>query len=118
MTGLAAYTVPKVDVLLSTTFRSDQGAPLQATFVFGNNVIAQSLGRNLSAGANANVTINLIEPGTAWGDRVNEIDIRVAKILRFGRTRTNIGFDVYNLINSNAILSYNQTFTPGDAANG
>ena len=113
VTGLAAYTVPKVDVLLSTTFRSDQGAPLQATFVFGNAAIAPSLGRNLSAGANANVTINLIEPGTEWGDRVNEIDVRIAKILRFGRTRTNIGFDVYNLINSNAILSYNQTFTPG-----
>ena len=28
VTGLAAYTVPKVDVLVSGTFRSDQGAPL------------------------------------------------------------------------------------------
>ena len=46
-----------------------------------------------------------------WGDRVNEIDLRVAKILKFGRTRTNVGFDIFNLINSNAILTYNQTFT-------
>src|SRR5262249_14278233 len=29
-TGLGSYTLPKVDVLLSGTFRSDQGAPLGA----------------------------------------------------------------------------------------
>ena len=51
-------------------------------------------------------------PGDVWGDRVNELDLRFAKILRFGRTRTNIGFDVYNVINSNAVLTYNQTFSP------
>ena len=33
VTGLAAYTLPKVDVLVSGTFRSDQGAPLQAQYV-------------------------------------------------------------------------------------
>ena len=44
--------------------------------------------------------MNLIEPGTVWGDRVNAIDLRVAKILRFGRTRTNVGVDIYNLFNS------------------
>ena len=54
-------------------------------------------------------------PGEVWGDRVNEIDLRVAKILRFGRTRTNVGIDIFNLINPNAILTYNQTFTPGGA---
>ena len=33
VTGLAAYTVPKVDVLLSGTFRSDQGTSLAANYV-------------------------------------------------------------------------------------
>jgi hypothetical protein len=113
VTGLAAYTIPKVDVLLSTTFRSDQGANLAANYTFSGAQIASFLGRPLSAGPNSNVTVNLLEPGEEYGDRVNEIAIRVAKILRFGRTRTNVGFDIYNVLNSDAILTYNQNFVVG-----
>jgi hypothetical protein len=109
-TGLGSYTLPKVDVLLSGTFRSDRGAPLMANFIVPSAVVAQSLGRPLSNNA-PNVTVNLVEPGTLYGDRVNEIDLRLAKILRFGRTRTNVGFDVYNILNSAAILTYNQSFS-------
>ena len=54
----------------------------------------------------------MIAPGQVWGDRVNEIDLRFAKILKFGRMRTNVGIDVFNVINSNAVLTYNQTFSP------
>jgi hypothetical protein len=56
--------------------------------------------------------VNLIEPGTLYGDRVNQVDLRVAKILRFGRTRTNVGFDVYNITNANPVLTYNESFNP------
>ena len=56
--------------------------------------------------------MNLVEPGTLYGDRVNEFDIRLAKILRFGRTRTNVGFDLYNILNSSPILSYQQAYSP------
>ena len=31
-------------------------------------------------------------------------------VSRFGRTRTTVGLDLYNITNSNAILTYNQTF--------
>jgi hypothetical protein len=112
VTGLAAYTIPRVDVLVSTTFRSDQGAALAANYNVPAAVIAESLGRRPSGGA-SNLTVNLLEPGDKWGDRVNEIDIRIAKVIRFGRTRSNVGIDVYNLLNSDAILTYNQTFIPG-----
>jgi len=111
VTGLAAYTVPKIDVLVSGTFRSDQGTPLQAQWVVSSAEAAKSLGRPLSGGA-PNVTVNLLEPGEVWGDRVNVIDLRLAKIIRFGRTRTNVGVDVYNLFNSSAVLNYNQAYNP------
>jgi len=47
-----------------------------------------------------------------YGDRINEVDLRVAKILTFGRTRTNIGFHIYNLMNLAPVLSYNQALSP------
>jgi hypothetical protein len=111
-TGLGSYTLPKVDVLLSGTFRSDQGGSLAANYAVTSAAAnAGGLGRPLSNAA-PNVTVNLIEPGTLFGDRVNEFDVRLAKILRFGRTRTNVGFDIYNILNSAPVLTYNQGFIP------
>src|SRR4029077_3358400 len=105
-----SYTIPKVDVLFSGTFRSDQGAPLGALWTMTNttpqwqSILAQ-MGRAPSKGV-ASITVNVVEPGTLYGDRVNEFDIRLAKILRFGRTRTNVGVDLYHIINSAAVAMY------------
>ena len=111
---VGSYTVPKIDVLVAGTFRSDQGAPLRATWNAPVAVVSAALGRP-AAVAGTTVPIELIAPGEVWGDRVNEIDLRVAKYLRFGRWRANVGVDVFNVINSNAVLTYNQTFAPGGA---
>jgi len=40
------------------------------------------------------VTVNLIPPATLYSDRRNNIDFRVAKIIRYGRTRTLVGVDI------------------------
>jgi hypothetical protein len=61
------------------------------------------------------VPIDLVAAGEVWGDRVNELNFRFAKVVRYGRTRTHVGLDVFNVLNSDAILTYNQTFTPGGA---
>ena len=39
----------------------------------------------------------------------------LGKILRFGRTRTLVALDLYNLFNSNPGLTYQQTFAPATA---
>ena len=112
VTTLGSYTVPKVDVLISGTFRSDQGAPLRADWAASaTNVLIPILGRPLAGNA-ANMTINLVEPGQVWGDRVNALDLRFAKILRFGRTRYTVGLDIFNAMNADTILTYNQSFNP------
>jgi len=98
-------------VLVSGTIRSDPGLVLAANYAVPAADVAASLGRAPS-GAVPNVVVNLVAPGEQFGDRVNEIDLRVAKVLRFGKTRANVGFDLYNLLNSSAVLSYNQTFVP------
>ena len=74
--------------------------------------MAASLGRDLSGNA-ANVTVNLVAPGTRYGDRINQVDIRLAKLLRHGRSRTMVALDVYNTLNSSAGLTYNNAFVPG-----
>ena len=60
-------------------------------------------------------TYDFAEPGFVLIDRVNEVNFRFAKILRFRGTRTHVGIDVFNVLNSDAVLTYNQTFTPGGA---
>ncbi len=45
-----------------------------------------------------------------YGPRINAVDMRFAKILRFGRTRTNVGIDLYNLFNANTGTTFNQNF--------
>ena len=114
VTGLASYTVPKIDVLVAATVRSDQGAPLRATWNAPVALVSAALGRPATV-AGTTVPIDLVEPGAVWGDRVNEVNLRFAKIVRFGRTRTHVGIDVFNVLNSDAVLTYNQTFTPGGA---
>jgi hypothetical protein len=107
--GLGVYVVPKVDVQVSGTFQSRQGTQLAANFNAPNALVATSLGRSLSGGA-ANVALNLITPASLFGDRINNLDFRVAKVLKFGRTRSQISLDIYNLLNASAVQTYNQTY--------
>jgi hypothetical protein len=45
-----------------------------------------------------------------YSDRINQLDLRVAKILRFGRNRTNVGIDIYNAFNGSTPLALNNAF--------
>jgi hypothetical protein len=108
--GLVTYVLPKVDVQVSGTWRSDPGTEIQANYTVTNAIAnsgPQPLGRNLSSGS---ITVNLIPQGTVYSDRRNNIDFRAAKILRFGRTRTQVGIDVYNVLNSDTVTLYNAAY--------
>ena len=105
---LGTYQVPKVDVQVAATFQSLPGAQLGATFTASNALIQPSLGRPLSGGA-AIVNIALIAPGTIFIERTTELDLRLSKIFRFGRTRTNLNFDLYNLPNASTVRSRSGT---------
>jgi len=109
--GLGSYVIPKIEVQFSGVFQSKPGALLAANYAVPTAEAARTLGRPLSGNA-PNVTVNLIEPGSRYGDRINQLDFRVAKILKYGRTRTMVGIDLFNSLNSNAILTYNNAFVP------
>src|SRR6185503_156921 len=109
LTGLAAYTLPKVDVQVSGVFRSSPGSQISANLVYTSAQVAQTLGRPLSGGT-ANVTINLLDPGQKYRDRINLVDVRFAKVIKFGQRRLNVGVDVFNALNSNVVLNSNNTY--------
>ena len=81
--GLGSYTIPKIDAQVSAIFQSKPGALLSANYAVPAATVAQSLGRPPSGNV-TNVTVNLLEPGSRYGDRINQLDFRFAKILRFG----------------------------------
>ena len=106
---LATYTVPRIDVQVSGTFQSIPGPDVIANYNAPNAAVAPSLGRPLSGGA-ANVTVNLVAPGTLFGDRLNQLDLRVGKVLRAGRVRTVVSVDLYNAFNGNPVLTENGAY--------
>lgn len=110
--GLASYILPRGGVQVAATFQSKPGALLAANYAVPNAAVVPSLHRDLSGSA-PNVTVNLVAPGAMYGDRINQLDLRVAKRLAIGRTSTLVGLDVYNVLNSSAVLTYNNSFVPG-----
>jgi hypothetical protein len=53
-----------------------------------------------------------VTPGTMYGDRINQLDVRVGKTLKYGRSRSLVALDIYNALNSSAVLTYNNAFVP------
>ena len=106
---LGAYTIPRIEVQISGSLQSIPGPEIQANYVANNAAVMPSLNRTLSGGT-ANVTVNLVEPGTMYGERLNQLDLRFAKILRFGMRRASLNVDLYNALNGNAVLQQSNTF--------
>jgi hypothetical protein len=96
---------------VSGTFISEPGPQIAANFAANNAYLAanSTLGRPLAGGA-SNVTVNLIEPGTLYGERLNQVDFRVGKIVRLGGARATFNLDVYNALNKDTIRGQNNTF--------
>jgi hypothetical protein len=43
-------------------------------------------------------------------DRLHQVDVRVSKLLSFGGTRLRASVDIYNALNSAAVLNHNFAF--------
>jgi hypothetical protein len=116
--ALASYTIPRVDVLVSTVFQdkpnigTDQIASLPATYTLSaadQAAAAARIGRPLTG---AGFQVNLLAPGQLYGDRIRQLDLSTKKIIRFGGQRLTAGVDIYNLLNNNVTLLFNGVFVP------
>jgi hypothetical protein len=108
--GLAAYTIPRIDVQVSGTLQNLPGAQLAAN----SNTLATTttLGRGFAGFPFAPPfrAFNIVPAGQVFIERLNQIDMRIGKIFRAAGTRTAVNFDFYNVTNSNSVLSENATF--------
>jgi hypothetical protein len=107
--GMGSYVIPKVDIQLAATLQSLPGPQILANYNASSLLVAQSLGRPLSGGA-ANVSVGLIDPGKTYGDRMNQVDLRMGKLLKFSTMRAQINFDLFNLLNANPVLALNNDY--------
>jgi len=124
---LGTYTVPKVDVLVSTIFRSQPNAQPANTTVATNGgsrsanyqmtpaQFQAATGVPLRAGL-ASQSVELLTTGALYGDRINVLDMRFAKVVKFTSKRLTVGMDLYNLFNSNAGTAFETVYDP--ATNG
>jgi hypothetical protein len=111
--GLASYTIPRVDVLASATVRSQPSLARTANWPVPNTVVLQLLGRLPPGGTlGGNTIVSLIDnDNQLYADnRRTQIDLRVAKIFRFGKTRLDVGVDVENLFNTSYPTTYENTY--------
>jgi hypothetical protein len=110
---LTAYTVPKVDVQVAATYQNQAGLARLATWQAPNAEIAASLGRPVSGTVDNGGTtaIALIAPNSDYGDRLNQLDLRVGKVFRYGRTRSFVSLDLFNALNANPVASETSAFS-------
>jgi len=108
------------DFQISGTFNSLPGVSMlngnniTANIVLTNAQIAASLGRTLASGSTA--TIALIQPFTQFEDRLNQLDLRLSKIITVGRrTRIQANFDLYNATNANPVVVANWNYSGNGA---
>ena len=110
--GLGTYTIPKVGIQVSATYQNIPGPQLQATLVVpqgAGSAVATQLGRAATGGST--VTVNMLSPGSVFGDRLTQTDLRVGKVFRFsGNRRATVSVDMFNMFNSHAVLTESSTY--------
>ena len=54
--------------------------------------------------------MNSLEPGTLYDERLNQLDLRFAKVFRFGARRDHLNVHLYNALNADTVLTVNNAF--------
>jgi len=113
-----AYPLP-AGFQVSAAFQNLPGVDRNSNYVVRNAEVAESLGRNLGScrgqavcTATATVTNALFPVYTEFEDRLNQLDLRLAKAIGVGKTRVKAMADVYNIFNSTAISALAITYNP------
>jgi hypothetical protein len=113
----ASYLLPWYGIRVSGTFQSLPGPQLGATNIYSNTstnpannrLTATTLPRPYTL---AQQNVQTVTPGTFYGDRLNQVDLRLTKIVSVGRSRIDLNVDFFNAFNSDAVIAENGAFGP------
>jgi hypothetical protein len=59
--------------------------------------------------AQSTLTVNLVDGDTVYTDRINQLDLRLGRTFEYGRVRITPSLEIFNLNNSDAIITYAST---------
>lgn len=112
-----SYPLPG-DTVVSAIFQNVPSVPYGATYNATNAAIFPSLGRNLAAcgtrtlaTCTATVQVALLNPNVNYEARRTQLDLRLTKLFSLGQgRRLQANFDLYNALNSAALLTTNNNF--------
>jgi len=113
---LGSYTVPKIDVQLGASYQSIPGIEYFASYAAPNSDLSRpvsdgGLGRLPAGGvATGTTAVNLIPPGSTYGPRFDQIDLRLGKVLRFDNRKAVVSLDIFNLLNADTISGASATY--------
>ena len=94
------YTFP-YDIEVSGAVYSRPGPERVASYTIPVPVATAALGRPPTE---TNLAVNVVAPGTSYGDRMNQFDLRVAKVLDVGGVgNLRASLDIHNVFNANAV---------------
>ena len=109
-----SYPLP-LGLIVSTSIVSNPGSPIgvdQARVTQDPSLATfWSVPANLFPGGRTQaVTVRLDTPGSQYLERWNQVDVNVRKVFTVGKLQVEPGVDVYNLLNSNVVITQNQSF--------
>jgi hypothetical protein len=91
---------------------------ITADYVATNAEIRPTLGRDLAAGSNGTMTLELLKPTALYGGHSKQLDLRVGKMLASaGKKRVRLALDIYNVFNSNDWQTITTRLSSNAAAN-
>jgi hypothetical protein len=121
---LGSYTIRKIDVQIGAAYQNIPGIELGAAYQAVNGDIARpvaqgGLGRlpTNAVSATTFTNVSLINPETEYYERVNQLDLRIGKILRAGKYRANVSLDLYNIFNKATITDANFNYSAIQSTN-
>lgn len=95
------------------TFQGNPGPEILANYTVTSaqvGSVVQFVNPARTSFSGGSASVSLLEPGTVFGDYLYQLDVRLAKAVRYRGLRARLTLDLANILNANAILVQNNAY--------